>query len=87
MAPAGLPPNPSTPAKLVHLGGGIACLFFPFLVSSPWVVLALSLPLTALFVAGAKLGFLQSLHGVGRKSRGAEYYPPRGLPRLPHDSG
>jgi dolichol kinase len=39
------------------------------------VVLALSLPLTALFVAGGKLGFLQSLHGVGRRSRGAEYYP------------
>lgn len=59
----------------MHLGGGIACLFFPFLVQSPWVVLAMSLPLTVLFVAGAKLGFLKSLHGVGRRSRGAEYYP------------
>lgn len=39
------------------------------------MVLALALPLTALFVAGAKLGFLKSLHGVGRRSRGAEYYP------------
>ncbi len=68
-------PQPEHTRKLVHLGGGIACLFFPFLVSSPWVVLALSLPLTLLFVAGAKLGFLKSLHGVGRKSRGAEYYP------------
>jgi len=68
-------PKPEHTRKLVHLGGGIACLFFPFLVSSPWVVLALSLPLTLLFVAGAKLGFLQSLHGVSRKSRGAEYYP------------
>jgi dolichol kinase len=59
----------------VHLGGGIACLFFPFLVHSPWVVLAMSLPLTALFVAGSRFGFLKSLHGVGRRSRGAEYYP------------
>jgi len=59
----------------VHLGGGIACLFFPFLVQSPWVVLALSLPLTALFVAGSRFGFLKSLHGVARRSRGAEYYP------------
>jgi phytol kinase len=59
----------------VHLGGGVACLSFPFLVESPWVVLALALPLTLLFVAGAKLGFLQSLHGVARRSRGAEYYP------------
>lgn len=68
-------PNPEHTRKLVHLGGGIACLFFPFLIRSPWVVLAMALPLTALFVAGAQAGFLQSLHGVGRKSRGAEYYP------------
>lgn len=68
-------PKPEHTRKLVHLGGGIACLFFPFLIDSPWVVLVMALPLTALFVAGSKLGFLKSLHGVGRKSRGAEYYP------------
>jgi dolichol kinase len=68
-------PKPEHTRKLVHLGGGIVCLFFPFLVRSPWVVLAMALPLTILFVAGAKLGFLKSLHGVARKSRGAEYYP------------
>jgi len=68
-------PNPEHTRKLVHLGGGIACLFFPFLVRSPWVVLALSLPLTLLFVTGSRFGFLKSLHGVARRSRGAEYYP------------
>lgn len=68
-------PKPEHTRKLVHLGGGIACLFFPFLIESPWVILAMALPLTALFVAGSKLGFLKSLHGVARKSRGAEYYP------------
>jgi phytol kinase len=68
-------PKPEWTRKLVHIGGGVACLFFPFLVQSPWVVLALALPLTGIFVLGGKLGFLQSLHGVGRKSRGAEYYP------------
>lgn len=61
--------------KLVHLGGGLACLAFPFLVRSPWAVLAMALPLSALFAAGARFGFLKSLHGVGRPSRGAEYYP------------
>jgi dolichol kinase len=61
--------------KLVHLGGGIACLFFPFLVTSPWVVTALALSLTALFALGGHYGFLKGLHGIGRKSRGAEYYP------------
>lgn len=68
-------PKPEHTRKLVHLGGGVTCLFFPFLIDSPWVVLAMALPLTALFVAGSKLGFLKSLHGVARKSRGAEYYP------------
>src|SRR5438132_3248629 len=68
-------PNPEHTRKLVHLGGGVTCLFFPFLIHSPWVVLAMALPLTILFVAGGKLGFLKSLHGVARKSRGAEYYP------------
>ena len=68
-------PKPEWTRKLVHLGGGIACLFFPFLVKSPWVVLAMSVPLTLLFVAGSRFGFLKSLHGVARKSRGAEYYP------------
>ena len=68
-------PKPEHTRKLVHLGGGVACLFFPFLIDSPWVILAMALPLTALFVAGSKLGFLKSLHGVARKSRGAEYYP------------
>jgi phytol kinase len=68
-------PKPEWTRKLVHLGGGIACLFFPFLVQSPWVVLALALPLCGLFVAGSRFGFLKSLHGVARRSRGAEYYP------------
>ncbi|MFP5285469.1 MAG: phosphatidate cytidylyltransferase, partial [Thermoanaerobaculia bacterium] len=67
-------PKPEHTRKLVHTGGGIACLFFPFLVRSPWTVLLMALPLTVLFVLGGKLGFLQSLHGVKRKSRGAEYY-------------
>lgn len=68
-------PKPEWTRKLVHTGGGITCLFFPFLVKSPWTVLLMALPLTVLFVLGGKLGFLKSLHGIQRKSRGAEYYP------------
>jgi dolichol kinase len=68
-------PKPEWTRKLVHTGGGIACLFFPFLVKSPWTVLAMAVPLTVIFVLGGKLGFLRSLHGVKRKSHGAEYYP------------
>jgi phytol kinase len=68
-------PKPEWTRKLVHLGGGITCLFFPFLVESPWVVLALTVGMSALFAGAARFGFLQSLHGVERTSRGAEYYP------------
>jgi len=53
----------------------VTCLLFPFLVSSPWIVLVLALALTGLFAAAAHLKLLKSLHGVGRPSRGAEYYP------------
>ncbi len=68
-------PKPEWTRKLVHLGGGLACLCFPFLVRSPWVVLALALALSGLFAFAGKIGWLKSLHGVGRSSRGAEYYP------------
>jgi phytol kinase len=68
-------PDAEWTRKLVHLGGGMVCLTFPFLVQSPLVILAMAVPLTALFVAGSRFGFLKSLHGVKRRSRGAELYP------------
>jgi phytol kinase len=61
--------------KVVHLGGGITCLFFPFLVESPWVVLAMSATMSAVFAFAGRFGLLRSLHGVARTTRGAEYYP------------
>jgi phytol kinase len=68
-------PRPESTRKLVHLGGGLTCLFFPLLVTSPWVVLVLTAAMSGLFAGAARLGFLKSLHGVDRSSRGAEYYP------------
>ncbi len=68
-------PAPESTRKLVHLGGGLVCLLFPFLVTSPWVVLALTAAMSGLFAGAARLGLLRSLHGVERSSRGAEYYP------------
>jgi dolichol kinase len=70
----GSPPAEWT-RKVVHLGGGITCLFFPFLVRSPWVVLAMSAAMSAVFAFAGKFGLLRSLHGVPRTTRGAEYYP------------
>lgn len=68
-------PPPEWTRKLVHLGGGLVCLFFPFLIESPWVVLAMAAAMTALFAAAARAGGLRSLHAIERRSRGAEYYP------------
>lgn len=68
-------PKPEWTRKLVHLGGGLTCLLFPFLVGRLWIILVLALAMTGIFTAAAKLGLLQGLHGVERRSRGAEYYP------------
>lgn len=68
-------PNPEWTRKLVHIGGGLVCLGFPFFVRSPWVVLGLSAALSGLFALGAYTGGLHALHRVSRRSRGAEYYP------------
>lgn len=68
-------PPAEWPRKLVHLGGGAICLAFPFVLNSTWTVAALAVGLLNLFLAGKRWGFLRSLHGVERRSRGAEYYP------------
>jgi len=67
--------TPEWTRKLVHAGGGLVCLLFPFLIRSVWTVLAMAAGLSALFLWGARTGRLQSLHRVARPSRGAEYYP------------
>ena len=56
--------------KLVHIGGGLGCLSLPFVIDSHWVVGAMALGLSGLFVAGRATGRLESVHGVGRASRG-----------------
>lgn len=68
-------PAPETTRKTVHLGSGLACLSFPLLVTSPWVVLGMAAAMTAFFRVTAELGLLSSVHGVERSSRGSEYYP------------
>jgi len=68
-------PKPEWTRKLIHMGGGVTCLFFPFLVRSPWVVLAMALAMSGLFAGAAHGRLLRSLHGVRRRSHGAEFYP------------
>src|SRR4051794_33363787 len=61
--------------KLVHSAGGIVCLMLPFFIRSPWVVLVLALGMGAIFLVSRRMGWLSSVHGVRRSSRGTEYYP------------
>jgi phytol kinase len=68
-------PDPEHTRKLVHVGGGLVCLGLPFLIRSPLIVFALAASLSLLFAIAGRLGLLRSLHGVGRASRGAEYFP------------
>ncbi len=67
--------RPEHSRKLVHFGGGLLCLFFPWLIGSPLVVLALTAGNAALFATGRRLGFLHSLHSVNRRTLGSEFYP------------
>jgi len=68
-------PKPEWTRKLVHVGGGVACLPMPFLISSVWTVLAMSTSFAALLWIGGKTGLLRSVNAVRRKGSGSEYYP------------
>ncbi|MBN1669541.1 MAG: hypothetical protein JXR37_00810 [Kiritimatiellae bacterium] len=67
--------RPEWTRKLVHLGGGVVCLLFPFLVKSVWTVLVMAAALSAFFVWGRRRGVLRSVDAVHRRTRGSEYYP------------
>jgi len=61
--------------KAVHLAGGIVALFLPWLVHSHWTVLALGAGFAAVLLLTRRLGWLQSVHGVERRSEGGVYFP------------
>jgi len=68
-------PRPEWTRKLVHTGGGVACLLFPFFTRSPLLVFGMAAALSLAFVLGGRGGWLRSLHRVERPTHGAEYYP------------
>lgn len=61
--------------KLVHFGGGIVAAAFPWLFASHWTVLVLGAAFFAILWGTGKLGWLQSVHGVARRSEGGLYFP------------
>lgn len=61
--------------KLVHLGGGLVAASFPWLFAWHWTVLALGSVFFLILWGTRRLGLLQSVHGVERRSEGGLYYP------------
>lgn len=61
--------------KLVHLGGGVVCLLMPFFIVSHWTILILGISMGMIFLLSRRMGWLESIHAVQRRSRGTEYYP------------
>jgi dolichol kinase len=60
--------------KFIHFGGGLVSLCFPWVFTTHWSVLALGAASLALMTLGRRYGFLQSLHGVSRRSKGEIHY-------------
>ncbi|MCE7869488.1 hypothetical protein DYH09_03815 [bacterium CPR1] len=61
--------------KFVHFAGGLVVAAFPWLLRSPWTVLALSCAFGGILWLSRRLGLLSSVHGVARRSQGGLYYP------------
>ncbi len=68
-------PKPEWTRKLVHVGGGMACLPIPFVIQSIWTVLGMAVSFAALLWIGGRTGLLRSVHSVRRKGQGSELYP------------
>ena len=67
--------KPETTRKFVHFSGAFVTIFFPFILTSHWTVLALAFCFTLIMFLSKKLELLPSVHGVERKSDGVIYYP------------
>lgn len=61
--------------KFVHLTGGIVSLCFAYVFKSHWTILALCCSFVSLMYVTRKLGMLQSVHGIKRKSSGDLLHP------------
>jgi len=61
--------------KLSHGGAGLVVLGLPFCVNSPGVVWGLAVAMLIVLWLGKHMKWLQSIHGVTRKTSGAFVYP------------
>lgn len=61
--------------KLVHFANGVLCMFLPWLIGSPWTLLALSAGSAGTLAVARRLKLLQSVLGVERRSAGDVLFP------------
>lgn len=61
--------------KLVHVGTGLICLFFPILLKNHWSVLFLCGLFAVILLLSLKFNLLKSINAVDRKSVGSIAYP------------
>jgi phytol kinase len=61
--------------KLAHVGAGVVTAAFPWLFAWHWTVLLLAFGFAGIIFGTRRLGWLQSIHGVARRSEGGIYYP------------
>ena len=61
--------------KLAHVGAGVVTAAFPWLFAWHGTVLLLAFGFAGIVFGTRRLGWLQSIHGVERRSEGGIYYP------------
>lgn len=66
---------PEAARKLVHVGGCLGAMLFPFAFRSPWSVVALALVFSAGIGAAQRVWRVRSLDDVGRASDGGLLHP------------
>jgi len=61
--------------KLVHFGGGVVSAAFPWMFGTHWTVLVLGAAFAGVLALGRRLGALESVTAVERRSKGELYFP------------
>lgn len=68
-------PQVETTRKLVHFGGGMVALSFPYIFQSHWPVLIMAVLFTLLLIVARRSSLLQSVQNVERSTIGEIVYP------------
>ena len=61
--------------KYVHIITGIICLSFPFVLTSHWSVLILTVSFVLILIASKKFNLLKSINAVKRSTNGSFLFP------------